>query len=230
MSSGSTKVSIGGKLFDKADAKISVYDHGLLYGDGVFEGIRAYSGRVFRLDAHVDRLYDSARAIHLRIPITKAEMARSVRRHRRRQRDQGRVRPPDRHQGRGQPGPRPPQDDRPADHRHRRRHQPVSARTVRARAQDRHRRHLAQPPRGAQPAHQVAELPEQHPRQDRGDQRRLPRSPHAQPQGRGRRVHGRQHLHRQARRDPHPVGRFRHPGRDHARGGHRAGQGRGPGR
>ena len=55
------KVYIGGKLFDKADAKISVYDHGLLYGDGVFEGIRAYSGRVFRLEEHVDRLYDSAR-------------------------------------------------------------------------------------------------------------------------------------------------------------------------
>ena len=50
------KVNIGGKLFDKADAKISVYDHGLLYGDGVFEGIRSYSGRVFRLAEHVDRL------------------------------------------------------------------------------------------------------------------------------------------------------------------------------
>ena len=74
----SLKVSIGGKLFDKADAKISVYDHGLLYGDGVFEGIRAYAGKVFRLEAHVDRLYDSARAIHLAIPIPKAEMIRSI--------------------------------------------------------------------------------------------------------------------------------------------------------
>lgn len=74
----SLKVSIGGKLFDKADAKISVYDHGLLYGDGVFEGIRAYAGQVFRLEAHVDRLYDSARAIHLAIPIPKAEMIRSI--------------------------------------------------------------------------------------------------------------------------------------------------------
>ena len=52
----SLKVYIGGKLYDKADAKISVYDHGLLYGDGVFEGIRSYSGRVFRLADHVDRL------------------------------------------------------------------------------------------------------------------------------------------------------------------------------
>lgn len=74
----SLKVYIGGKLYDKADAKISVYDHGLLYGDGVFEGIRAYSGRVFRLKQHVDRLYDSARAIHLEIPIARAEMARAI--------------------------------------------------------------------------------------------------------------------------------------------------------
>jgi branched-chain amino acid aminotransferase len=74
----SLKVYIGGKLYDKADAKISVYDHGLLYGDGVFEGIRAYSGRVFRLAEHVDRLYASARSIHLVIPMAKAEMARAV--------------------------------------------------------------------------------------------------------------------------------------------------------
>jgi branched-chain amino acid aminotransferase len=74
----SLKVYIGGKLYDKADAKISVYDHGLLYGDGVFEGLRSYGGRVFRLEQHIDRLYDSARAIHLRIPMTKADMARAV--------------------------------------------------------------------------------------------------------------------------------------------------------
>src|SRR4051812_8190372 len=72
------KVYIGGKLYEKADAKISVFDHGLLYGDGVFEGIRSYAGRVFRLEAHVDRLYDSARAIHLQIPMSKTEMARAV--------------------------------------------------------------------------------------------------------------------------------------------------------
>ena len=74
----SLKVYIGGKYFDKADAKISVYDHGLLYGDGVFEGIRSYSGRVFRLTRHVDRLYDSARSIHLQIPISKGEMSRAI--------------------------------------------------------------------------------------------------------------------------------------------------------
>jgi branched-chain amino acid aminotransferase len=74
----SLKVYIGGKLYDKADAKISVYDHGLLYGDGVFEGIRAYSGRVFRLPQHVDRLFESAQSIHLKIPISREEMARAI--------------------------------------------------------------------------------------------------------------------------------------------------------
>lgn len=74
----SLKVYIGGKFYEKADAKISVYDHGLLYGDGVFEGIRAYSGNVFKLKEHVDRLYDSARAIHLEIPMPRAEMARAI--------------------------------------------------------------------------------------------------------------------------------------------------------
>ncbi len=63
------KVYIDGQLLDKNDAKISVFDHGLLYGDGVFEGIRFYAGNVFRLDEHIRRLYDSARAIALRIPI-----------------------------------------------------------------------------------------------------------------------------------------------------------------
>ena len=72
------KVYIGGELFEKADAKISVFDHGLLYGDGIFEGIRSYEGRVFRLDAHIDRLYESARAIGLKIPIDRAAMASAV--------------------------------------------------------------------------------------------------------------------------------------------------------
>jgi branched-chain amino acid aminotransferase len=72
------QVYIGGKLYDKADAKISVFDHGLLYGDGVFEGIRAYSGRVFRLDQHVRRLYESARGIHLQIPISQEQMAAAI--------------------------------------------------------------------------------------------------------------------------------------------------------
>lgn len=64
------KVWIDGKYYDKADAKVSVYDHGLLYGDGVFEGIRVYNGKIFECDAHLRRLYDSARAIRLTIPLT----------------------------------------------------------------------------------------------------------------------------------------------------------------
>jgi len=63
------KIYINNKLVDKKDAKISVFDHGLLYGDGVFEGIRTYNGRVFRLDEHLVRLYHSARAITLTIPM-----------------------------------------------------------------------------------------------------------------------------------------------------------------
>lgn len=59
---------IDGAWVDRAAARISVFDHGLLYGDGVFEGIRAYNGRVFRLGEHLDRLYDSARAIALAVP------------------------------------------------------------------------------------------------------------------------------------------------------------------
>lgn len=74
----SLKVYIGGKLYDKADAKVSVYDHGLLYGDGVFEGIRSYSGRVFRLREHIDRLYDSARSIFLTIPMSREAMAEAI--------------------------------------------------------------------------------------------------------------------------------------------------------
>ena len=64
------KVYINGKLYDKQDATVSVYDHGLLYGDGVFEGIRSYSGKVFRLKEHLDRLWYSAKAIWLEIPIS----------------------------------------------------------------------------------------------------------------------------------------------------------------
>ena len=63
-----------GEFFDQADAKISVFDHGLLYGDGVFEGIRFYNGRVFRMEAHMDRLWESARSICLEIPISRQEM------------------------------------------------------------------------------------------------------------------------------------------------------------
>jgi branched-chain amino acid aminotransferase len=68
------KVFIDGKYHDEQDAKVSVFDHGLLYGDGVFEGIRAYNGRVFKLREHIDRLFYSAKAILLDIPMTHAEV------------------------------------------------------------------------------------------------------------------------------------------------------------
>ncbi|UCF43775.1 MAG: branched-chain-amino-acid transaminase [Planctomycetota bacterium] len=68
------KIWLDGKLVDEADAKVSVFDHGLLYGDGVFEGIRVYEGRVFELEAHIRRLYESARMIRLEIPLDKGEL------------------------------------------------------------------------------------------------------------------------------------------------------------
>jgi branched-chain amino acid aminotransferase len=74
----SLQIYISGKFYDKENAKISVYDHGLLYGDGVFEGMRSYSGKVFRLKEHLDRLWDSAKAIWLTIPISKEEMGKAV--------------------------------------------------------------------------------------------------------------------------------------------------------
>lgn len=72
------KVYINGKLYPKDEAKISVFDHGLLYGDGVFEGIRCYNGNVFKFSEHIDRLYDSARAISMEIQLTKDELKDAV--------------------------------------------------------------------------------------------------------------------------------------------------------
>jgi branched-chain amino acid aminotransferase len=73
------KIWLGDKLVDEADAKISVFDHGLLYGDGVFEGIRVYNQDIFELDAHMDRLYESAHAIRLQIPLDKAQLVAATR-------------------------------------------------------------------------------------------------------------------------------------------------------
>jgi branched-chain amino acid aminotransferase len=72
------KVFIDGKFYDERAAKISVFDHGLLYGDGVFEGIRAYHGRVFKLREHIDRLFCSAKAILLNVPMSHAHIMRAV--------------------------------------------------------------------------------------------------------------------------------------------------------
>ena len=72
------KIYLNGKLVDKKDAKISVFDHGFLYGDGVFEGIRSYGSLVFKLNEHIDRLFESAHSIMLKIPLSKKEMAQAV--------------------------------------------------------------------------------------------------------------------------------------------------------
>ena len=71
-------IYMNGELVPKEEAKVSVYDHGLLYGDGVFEGIRVYNGHVFNLDTHIKRLYTSAKVINLAIPISQAEMKEAV--------------------------------------------------------------------------------------------------------------------------------------------------------
>jgi len=71
-------IYIDGKFYPKSEAKISVYDHGLLYGDGVFEGIRAYNGIVFKLKEHIDRLYKGANSLLIKIPMTKNEMIKAV--------------------------------------------------------------------------------------------------------------------------------------------------------
>jgi branched-chain amino acid aminotransferase len=72
------KIYLDGKFVDAADAKVSVFDHGLLYGDGIFEGIRLYQGNVFRLEEHLERLWYSAKALLLDIPISRQEMAVAV--------------------------------------------------------------------------------------------------------------------------------------------------------
>src|SRR5947208_1118306 len=72
------KIYIDGKFYSEANAKISVFDHGLLYGDGIFEGIRFYNGRVFRLEEHLERLWDSARSICLEIPMSMPAMTEAL--------------------------------------------------------------------------------------------------------------------------------------------------------
>jgi branched-chain amino acid aminotransferase len=76
VSTGTPTIWLDGKWYDRDTAVVSVYDHGLLYGDGVFEGIRVYGGKIFKLAEHLNRLYDSAHAIWLTIPMSKDEMAR----------------------------------------------------------------------------------------------------------------------------------------------------------
>ncbi len=74
----SIQIYIDGKFFAKEDAKISVFDHGLLYGDGVFEGIRSYNSCIFKLEEHLDRLWESAHSLMIKIPMTKLEMQKAI--------------------------------------------------------------------------------------------------------------------------------------------------------
>lgn len=73
-----TEIYVNGEFKEKENARVSVYDHGFLYGDGVFEGIRAYDGKIFKLNQHIDRLFDSAKSIDLRPPLTKAELIEAI--------------------------------------------------------------------------------------------------------------------------------------------------------
>jgi len=72
------KIYLNGKLVEADEARVSIFDHGLLYGDGVFEGIRSYNGLVFKLEEHIERLFDSAKAIELKIPLTKNELINTI--------------------------------------------------------------------------------------------------------------------------------------------------------
>ena len=78
MKNSHLKVYINGKLFNRNDAKISVFDHGLLYGDGVFEGIRSYDGLVFKLKEHLDRLFESAKTLMLKIPLSQKGLTEAI--------------------------------------------------------------------------------------------------------------------------------------------------------
>src|SRR5437899_11732035 len=73
-----SQIYVDGKFYAEGEAKVSVFDHGLLYGDGIFEGIRFYSGRVFRLAEHLERLWNSARSIRLDIPMTRQQMTETL--------------------------------------------------------------------------------------------------------------------------------------------------------
>ena len=190
----SRQVYINGKFFPQEEAKISVFDHGLLYGDGVFEGLRAYRGKVFRLREHIARLYESAKAIWLEIPhlarchVRRGQRGGPTQQNRRRLRATG-------GDARGRhAGARSQSLQQSAGDHHRGYDLAVPQGALRKGAGDRHGERAAHASGGAQPADQVAQLPQQHPGQDRRPAGRLHRSADAQPQRRSRRVHGRQHL------------------------------------
>ena len=167
------KIYMNGKMVPEKEAKVSVFDHGLLYGDGVFEGIRAYNGRVFMLEEHIDRLYRSAKAIALEIPMTQGRDG--ARPWSRPARPTGAMNGYIRlvvTRGVGTLGLNPYTCKKPQVIIIAAAIQLYPAGAVREGADDRDRGHDPQPHGVGQPRDQEPELPEQHPGQDRGDQRR----------------------------------------------------------
>ena len=145
-------IYIDGELRPREAATVSVFDHGLLYGDGVFEGIRVYNRRIFRLDAHLDRLYDSARAIALEIPLAPAEMAEAVRRTvRENRKEDGYIRLVVT-RGVGDLGIDPRKCARPTRDHHRHRHPGLSRGALRRGHQGHHLGHAPGVARGVRPA------------------------------------------------------------------------------
>ena len=174
------KIFVDGAFYPEAEAKVSVFDHGFLYGDGIFEGIRIYNGRVFKLAEHLDRLWDSARAICLTIPMTRDGDGGGGAGDSAAKRAARRLHPP-----RGEPRQRrpragPAQEPACLDHHYRREHSALSGGEVRDGHEDGDNRHAAHLTRGALAGGEVAQLPQQHHGQDRGQQRRRRRGADAE--------------------------------------------------
>ena len=211
------KIFIDGKFCSERDAKVSVFDHGLLYGDGVFEGIRAYNGRVFKLKEHIDRLFYSAKAILLEIPMSHRRNDEGHGGDHPRQQVARCLRPAHRHARHRHARLESAQLQKAVRHHHRRQNPGLSAGTLRARHGHRDRADGAQSAQRGQPGHQVAELFEQHPRQDRGEQRRRGRGRDVERRRFRGRMHGGQFVHRQKRRAVHAAAVGGRALRHHAR-------------
>ena len=214
-----SKIYIDGEFFPEADAKISVFDHGLLYGDGIFEGIRFYNGRVFRLEEHLERLWDSARSICLEIPMSRDEMTEAL---------LETIRQNDLRDGYirlivtrgvGNLGLNPAQCKRPSVI--------IIATTIalypkRSLQERTDGGDLCDAPNSAgcaQSGGQVAQLSEQRHGADRSEPRRRGRSANVERAGQRCGMHGRQHFHHQARSDFHSADFGRRAARNHALGG-----------
>ena len=167
------KIYIDGAYYAKEDAKISVFDHGLLYGDGVFEGIRIYHSRVFKLKEHIERLYYSAKAILLTIPMTPEAMAEAVLDAcRQNQLENGYIRLIVT-RGAGSLGLSPNSCENPSVIIIANEIQLYPPELYEKGDGNHHCSHLQEFCQCHQPGHQITELPEQHSGQDRGQPRRL---------------------------------------------------------